>query len=351
MKVSTVPAVLAGLAATVTLPSTKADAFGFSISRENGVLSWSVVSGRDDATSSRDTYNLPPVLFMLYSGPNDGTSVYREKYAPKVEDVVKDVTGLKVTHGDAKGTLDSIQKCANQTDRICLFVGQGNLLVDAPEVKDGKVCVVRTDLDPEYAYVFWQKGGIFSNNAFYSMDTLNSYDDVRAGWEAGTVTLVTSETSTGSVKTLENLAADIEKRLEGVDLKVQVLESWDAVKKEVKDNENAVGFTFRNGGGDTFLLDLQKKWNFAVAGFAERVLADNKTFEDGSPAFIFNDKAPYSEAGYIRNSQETTPALGSPVTLAANCPSRITNEVTRSVAVLTIDLLSNASRSSFSLAP
>ncbi len=344
MKVSIIPTVFAGFATAAALSATDVSALNFTISGKNSVLSWSTISGGNEKYSEQNTYRLPSIPIAFYSGPNDGTSVYRTKYAPKVEDVLKEVTGLALAHGDAKGTLDSIQKCAMQTEGLCLLLGQGNLLVDAPEVKGGKICIIRTDLDPEYGYVFFPEAGYFSSKP-------KNYDDVRAGWENGTLTLVTSATSTGSVKTLENLEADIEKRLDGVDLKVKIVADWDAVKREVRDNENAVGFTFRNGGGDTFLLGLQEDWDFAVAGFAETVLADNNTFADGSPVFVFNDKAPYSEAGYIWNSEETTPALGAPVTLAANCPSRITDEVTRSVAVLTMDLLSKVPRSRLSLGP
>ena len=351
MKVSLIPAVFAGFATAVTLAPADAGALEFSFSRENNVLSWDIVMGRSADSSETGTYRLPAAPVIFYTGPDNGTSAYRAKYAPKVEETLKELTGLELVHGNANGTLDSIQKCAAETQSICLFLGQGNVLADAPEVKDGKICIIRPDLDPEYGYVFWQQGGILSNNFFYSVDALNSYDDVRSGWMDGSITLATSATSTGSVKTLQDLEADFETRFEGVDVKIEIAANWDAVKEMVRDNKDVVGFTFRNGGGDTFVRELQKNWNFAVAGLAEKVLADNKTFENGNPAFIFNDRAPYSESGYWRNSEEVTPALGSPVALAGNCPGQIADDYIRSVAVLTTKLLSEAPRTDFSLAP
>lgn len=340
MKVSVIPAVFAGFAAAASIATTDANALEGVVSGGNKLFSWSFVLGKSAAGAKQGEYNLPSAKVTLYSGPDDGTSVYRGKYAPKVAEALKKVTGLELVHGDAKGTLDSIQKCAAQTTGICMFVGQGNLLVDAPEVTDGRICVVRPDLYPEHAYVFFNEAGVFSNG-------LEDYAEVRAEWEKGTVTLVTSETSTGSVKTLQDLEADIEQRLPGVDLKIKIVPDWDAVKQEVRNDKKAVGFTFRNGGGDTFLLDLQNL-GFTVAGFAETELADNKMFANESPAFIYNEKAPYSAAGYFWNSDETTAALGSPVVLAMTCPNRIEGDVDRAVAILTQDLLSKMPRNAFS---
>lgn len=248
----------------------------------------------------------------LVSG-SGSSSTYLNGYAPSIVREVSPITEYfffgEVKNMEGKGTLSNLEVCANERSAICLGIGQGDVVANSMQVLNGDVCVIRADLEPEYAFAF-------TNNS-----QVRDYSDIRANWSRGRVTMVTSETSSGSLATLEKIRTsagfDVQKA------KIQVVDSWNEVIDFVKSNPRAIGFTVRYPDPTGFLNTLRNDHSFQIMGMAEPALRREKHIT-GENVYVVNMETPYAVSGYMGfGGLETTPALGSPVVLFGTCPDRL----------------------------
>jgi len=246
----------------------------------------------------------------LVSGTGEG-STYKTGYAPSVISAVSSITEEalfgKLEDRDGKGTVDNLKVCAAETETLCFGVGQGNVVATSEQVQNGDVCVVRSDLPAEFAFLF-------------SNGQISDWGNVRKNWAVGRITLVTSAASSGSAATLEAIrqsAADL------ADAKIQELESWDAVIDAVKNNPRMIGFTHRYPDPSGFLDTLGDDHKLQVFGLAERGLRAVK-HEDGGSVYTV-DTVPFNISKRTL-SVESTVSMGTPVVLFGNCPTKLSNQ-------------------------
>ncbi|HUF56102.1 MAG TPA: hypothetical protein VMM55_06015 [Thermohalobaculum sp.] len=248
----------------------------------------------------------------LVSGTGSG-STYKTGYAPAVVEAISPATEAvffgEVEDRDGKGTVSNLEVCAAETEDLCFGIGQGDVVAGSPQVASGDVCIIRSDLEAEYAF------------AFVDNSQLQDYADLRANWERGRITFYTSETSSGSLATLENL-----REAAGFDpgtAKIETLPDWDAVIQKVASDPRAVGFTVRYADPTGFLSELVDDHGFTVLGVAERAMR-RLSHADGSPVYTVSLDVPYDTKGILgAGGMSTTPSLGAPVVLFGNCPDKL----------------------------
>ena len=250
---------------------------------------------------------------FLVSGTGPG-STYKNGYAEPIVEAASPITEEalygKVENRDGKGTLDNLRVCANTTDDICLGIGQGNLVAKSEQVKSGDVCIIRADLEPEFTF-------LFSDNS-----RLTDWGAIRENWGAGRITIYTSSTSSGSIGTLN----EVKEATGFEDAKIEALDSWDAVIREVKQNPRAVGFTHRYADPSGFLSTLVDEHNLTVTGLAELSLR-RVTHANGQPVYTVSMNVPYDTEGVMGlGGVATTPSMGTPVVLFGTCPSKFGGE-------------------------
>lgn len=246
----------------------------------------------------------------LVSGTGEG-STYKMGYAPSIIEAISPITEEalfgKVENRDGKGTVDNLIVCAAETETLCFGVGQGNLVAKSEQVVNGDVCIVRSDLPAEFAFLF-------------SNGQITDWGSVRKNWGAGRIALATSASSSGSRATLDAIrqsAADL------ADAKIEELESWDAVIDAAKTNPRVVGFTHRYPDPSGFLDTLGDDHDLQVFGLAERGLRAVK-HEDGGSVYTV-DTVPYNISKRTL-SVESTVSMGTPVVLFGNCPTKLSNQ-------------------------
>ena len=248
----------------------------------------------------------------LVSGTGSG-STYKTGYAPSIVEAISPATEAvffgEVEDRDGKGTVSNLEVCAAETEDLCFGIGQGDVVADSPQVASGDVCILRSDLAPEYAF------------AFVDNAQLQDYADLRANWERGRITFYTSETSSGSLATLENL-----REAAGFDpatAKIETLPDWNAVIEKVGSDPRAIGFTVRYADPTGFLSDLVDDHGFNVLGVAERTMR-RAQHADGSAVYTVNLDVPYDTKGLLgAGGMATTPSIGAPVVLFGNCPDKL----------------------------
>ena len=247
---------------------------------------------------------------FLVSGSGSG-STYKNGYAGPLIKAISPITERelfgRVEDRDGNGTLGNLKTCAATTSDICLGIGQGNIVAKSPEVASGDVCVIRADLEPEYAF-------LFSRNP-----QLADYGVIRKNWQAGRIKIYVSKTSSGSKATLEDI-----RKVAGFDpTKAQIveLESWAAVTDEVRDNPRAVGFTHRFADPSGFLQDLYDDHGMTITGIAERALKTAK-HSNGETVYTVNMEVPY-DVYRAFTAVRVTPSMGTSVVLFGNCPNKI----------------------------
>ena len=248
----------------------------------------------------------------LVSGSGEG-STYKNGYAGPIVESVSPITEAElfgsVEDRNGNGTVGNLQTCAAEASgALCFGIGQGNIVAKSQQVADGDVCVIRADLEPEYTFLFSQN------------DRLNDWGDIRRQWEAGRVTIYTSDTSSGSLGTLQEIAA----ATGFASANVETLPSWDAVVAKVKSDPRAVGFTHRYADPSGFLNDLVDDHGMTVTGLAERALR-RQTHANGEPVYSVNMEVPY-ETTRFGTAVETTPSMGTPVVLFGTCPAKYGSE-------------------------
>jgi len=264
------------------------------------MLSFTLLAGTAQAS---------PTSYLL-SGTGT-TSTYKNGYAPSVVKAISPITEEalfgKTENRDGGGTLDNITGCAAETESLCFGLGQGNVVAASDEVANGKVCVVRSDLEPEFTFLF-------------SNGQIDEWGTVRKNWAAGRVALVTSAESSGSKATAQDIIAASE---DLANAPVEELENWDAVVAAVKDNPRKIGFTHRYADPSGFLNDLGDDHDLNVFGLAEKGLRDVK-HADGADVYTV-DRAPYNMSKRTL-SVESAISMATPVVLFGNCASTLTNE-------------------------
>ena len=248
----------------------------------------------------------------LVSGTGSG-STYKNGYAPAIVKAISPATEAvffgEVEDRDGKGTVSNLAVCAAETEDLCFGIGQGDVVAGSEEVASGDVCILRSDLEPEYAF------------AFVDNAQLQDYADLRANWERGRVAFYTAETSSGSLATLVNL-----REAAGFDPEqavIATLPDWGAVIDKVASDPRAVGFTVRYPDPTGFLSDLVDDHDFTVLGVAERTMR-RATHADGSAVYTVSLDVPYDTKGLLgAGGTATTPSLGAPVVLFGNCPDKL----------------------------
>lgn len=248
----------------------------------------------------------------LVSGSGSG-STYKNGYAGPIVAALSPITEAelfgKVEDRNGNGTVGNLETCAAETSgALCFGIGQGNIVAKSQQVANGDVCVIRADLEPEYTF-------LFSAN-----ERLNDWGDIRSNWEAGRVTIYTSDTSSGSLGTLQEIAA----ATGFANANVETLPSWDAVVAKVKSDPRAVGFTHRYADPSGFLNELVDDHGMTVTGLAERALR-RQEHANGEPVYSVNMEVPY-ETTRFGTAIETTPSMGTPVVLFGTCPSKYGTE-------------------------
>ena len=243
------------------------------------------------------------------TGPN---STYKNGYAGPIVEALSPITEAEL-YGDVEdrngnGTVGNLATCAAESFDLCFGIGQGNIVAGSQEVANGEVCVIRADLEPEYTF-------LFSNN-----DRLGDWGAIRRQWEAGRVVIYTSDTSSGSLGTLQAIA----EATGFTNARVETLPSWDAVIQKVKSDPRAVGFTHRFADPSGFLNDLVDDHGMTVTGLAERALR-RLTHANGEPIYSVNMEVPY-DVYRVNTAVNTTPSMGSPVVLFGTCPSQYGSE-------------------------
>lgn len=266
------------------------------------------------------------VVIHTGGAPSGEGSTYHEGMGQAVEEVLDDVGerfGYDARRIPSGGAVANAAACADDTTNICFGILQGGL--EYPEVQDGRIVVVRSDLPGECAMTFTQEPRLENWRSIID-------NAARVQWVVGA--------TSGSRAFVEELYAT-DANFAGITPNFEFAEGRDAQLRAVAEGRGRVGFFFAFPNPTAGTVKAAYDADMRIFGVLSPDMARVNS------AYYLERQAPYSLAWLGFGETQTTRAMCAGAMLAMTNPQRITDVWAQGDAEQLMQALQDAPTSAF----